>query len=274
MADADAVRGAGLQRTDPDAGLNRAPGAAAPAPSTPPTPPPAVVAGDGGVMSLLEHLTELRSRLIRSVLAVLAGSVVGFLLAGRIINILIAPVGQVQVLGLGDAFFINVKIAVVVGIILAMPVLLYQGWAFIAPGLTPSERRLVRPWVPIALGFFTLGVAIAYVVLPYAVGFLLSFTSDKLKNGVAAGPYFDFVTTLFLAFGLVMEFPILLFGLSRVGIITSQRLSGARRYVFLGIAVFATVATPGGDLVSPFVLGTTMYILFELTIIVIRRSGR
>jgi sec-independent protein translocase protein TatC len=244
-------------------------------PGAPGAPPP-VARGDEGVMSLLDHLTELRSRLVRSLLAVAAGSVVGFLVADRIIKILIQPIpGQrVQVLGPGDAFFINVKIALIVGVILAMPVLLYQGWAFISPGLTPAERRVVRPWVPIALAFFALGVAIAYVVLPYATGFLLGFTNENLVNGIAAGPYFDFVTTLFLAFGLVMEFPILLFGLSRVGIITSQRLSAYRRYVFLGIAVFATVVTPGGDLVSPFVLGTTMYILFEATIVVIRRSGR
>jgi sec-independent protein translocase protein TatC len=93
-------------------------------------------------------------------------------------------------------------------------------------------------------------------------------------SNIAAGPYFDFVTTMFLAFGLVMEFPILLFGLSRVGVISSERLRAARRYVVLGIAIFAAVATPGGDLVSPFVLGGTMYLLYELTIIVIKRTGR
>jgi sec-independent protein translocase protein TatC len=87
-------------------------------------------------------------------------------------------------------------------------------------------------------------------------------------------PYFNFVTTMFLAFGLVMEFPILLFGLSRVGIVTSDRLRAARRFVVLGIAIFAAVATPGGDLVSPFVLGGTMYLLFEGTTFFIKRSGR
>jgi sec-independent protein translocase protein TatC len=102
----------------------------------------------------------------------------------------------------------------------------------------------------------------------------LSFTDEKLRAQIAAGPYFDFVTTLFLAFGLVMEFPILLFGLSRVGILTSDRLRAARRYVILGIAIFAAIATPGGDLVSPFVLGSTMYVLFEATVFFIRRSGR
>ncbi len=177
-------------------------------------------------------------------------------------------------LGLGDAFVIQIKIAIVVGIILAMPVLLYQLWAFIAPGLTPTERRTVRPWIPLALLFFAIGVTVAYVILPFAVGFLLSYTDDVLVQGIAAGPYFDFVTTMFLAFGLVMEFPILMVGLSKVGILTSQRLKESRRMVILGIAVFAAVVTPGGDPFSPIVLGGTMYILFELTTLFIKRSGR
>ena len=102
-----------------------------------------------------------------------------------------------------------------------------------------------------------------------------SRTTDPRKpHRPAAGPYFDFVTTLFLVFGLIMEFPIILVGLSRVGIVTSERLTSSRRMIILGIAVFAAVATPGGDLVSPIVLGGTMYVLFELTVLFIRRSGR
>ena len=164
-------------------------------------------------MTLVDHLGELRSRIFRIVLAVAAGSVVGFLLAAQIIAFLVLPVPghKVIILGPGDAFFINMKISIVVGVILAMPVILYQLWAFIAPGLTPSERRTIRPWVPLALFFFALGVIIAYVILPYAMAFLLGFTNATLVNSLAAGPYFDFVTTLFLAFGLTMEFPIVLF---------------------------------------------------------------
>jgi sec-independent protein translocase protein TatC len=212
----------------------------------------------------------------RSILAVVAGSVVGFYFAKPVRDFLLEPLpgGVAQVLGPGDAFAIQLRISVVIGIILAMPVLLYQVWAFVAPGLTPSERRTVRPWIPLALLFFALGVGIARFVLPYAVTFLLSFTDDKLVANMAAQPYFDFVTTLFLAFGVLMEFPILLFGLSRVGILSSARLSAARRYVILGITVVSAVATPGTDLVSPIVLGVTMYILFEITLQVIRRTGR
>ena len=112
------------------------------------------------------------------------------------------------------------------------------------------------------------------MILPFAVQFLLRFSSQYLNPLITAGPYFDFVTTLFLVFGLIMEFPILLYGLSRVGIVTSQRLSDSRRMAILAIAIFAAAATPGGDLVSPFVLGITMYLLFEGTIFVIRRSGK
>ena len=239
-------------------------------------PPPAVAPGDETVMSLVDHLGELRTRLFRSILAVAACSVVGFYFAVPIRNFLIEPLpgDKVQVLGIGDAFVIQMKISIVVGIILAMPVLLYQLWAFVSPGLTPGERRSVRPWIPMALLFFAVGVVIAYVVLPFAITFLFSFTDDVLVAQPAAGPYFDFVTTLFLVFGLIMEFPILLVGLSRVGIVTSARLRASRRMIILGISIFAAVATPGGDLVSPIVLGGTMYILFELTVLFIRRTGR
>ena len=262
MADADAVRDAGLP-------VSRAPDPEA----DPPAPAPGTASTD---MTLVDHLAELRDRIVKVLIVVILTSLVGFYFATPIIGILVAPLpnNQLQFTGLGDAFFINVKIAIVVGIILAMPVILYQVWAFIAPGLTDAERRTVRPWIPIALVFFALGVGIAYLILPYAVQFLMGFSSQYLNPLITAGPYFDFVTTLFLAFGLIMEFPILLFGLSRVGIVTSERLSSARRIAILVIAIFSAAATPGGDLVSPFVLGITMYLLFEGTIFVIRRSGK
>jgi sec-independent protein translocase protein TatC len=262
MADADALL---------EPGVSGRPSASDPAP-----PPAPATPTDESVMSLMDHLGELRKRIFRAILAVAIGSAVGWYFATDVRRILQLPLGDIplQVLGVGDAFVIQVKIAIVIGIILAMPVLLYQLWAFIAPGLTPNERKVVRPWIPMALVFFAMGVGIAFLVLPYAIQFLFSFTDESLQARPAAGQYFDFVTTMFLAFGLVMEFPILLIGLSTVGIVTSARLRSARRMVILGISIFAAVVTPGGDLISPFVLGGTMYLLFELTIVFIRRSGR
>jgi sec-independent protein translocase protein TatC len=257
MADADALREPGVT------GL-------------PESPPPAAPPADETVMSLVDHLGELRTRIFRSIIAVAVASTIGFYFATPIRVFLQRPLGDIplQVLGVGDAFFIQVKIALVVGIILAMPVLLYQLWAFVAPGLTPTEKRALRPWIPLALFFFVLGVAIAWVILPFAIQFLLAFTDENLVATLAAPPYFDFVTTMFLVFGLLMEFPIVLYALARVGIISSARLRQSRRFIILGLAIFAAVATPGGDLVSPTVLFITMYILFELTVVAIRRSGR
>jgi sec-independent protein translocase protein TatC len=162
----------------------------------------------------------------------------------------------------------------VVGIILAMPVILWHLWRFIAPGLTASERRAVLPWIPAALAFFAVGVGVAYLVLPYAADFLLSFVPPGVDRTINIRGYFDFMSTLFLAFGLVMEYPILLIGLSRVGIVTSQRLMASRRMVILILFIFAAVVTPGGDLVSPGVLWLALYILYEGTILFIRRTGR
>ena len=264
MADTDAVRGAGLPDRLPATHAPSGPGRPAAEPEK--------------VMTLVDHLTELRTRIVRSILTVIAGSIIGFALAPQIRAVLVAPLPAsalpLQVLGPGDAFGIQLRIAVVVGIVLAMPVLLYQLWAFVAPGLTPNERRALRPWIPLALFFFILGVSIAYAILPFAIGFLLAFTDAVIVAHLAAPPYFDFVTTMFLAFGLLMEFPIVLYALARVGILSSARLRSSRRMIILGIAVFAAIATPGGDLVSPTILGGTMYILFELTVVAIRRSGR
>jgi sec-independent protein translocase protein TatC len=229
------------------------------------------------VMPLVDHLSELRGRIIWSIVAVGLGSVVGFLFSADLIEFLRQPLPaglNLVTLGIGDAFGIRLRIAVVVGIILAMPVILWHIWRFVAPGLTASERRVIIRWIPATLGFFLIGCVIAWVILPFAVQFLLGFQTPDLVAMLTAKEYFNFVSTLFLVFGIVMEFPVLLVGLSRVGIVTSERLTRSRRYVILGITVFAAVATPGTDLVSPTVLGVTMYVLFEITVVIIRRSGR
>jgi sec-independent protein translocase protein TatC len=228
-------------------------------------------------MSLTGHLAELRNRILWSGLAIALGSVVGFALGPEIIAVLKAPIpANIPLITteLGSAFSIRLQIAIVAGVILAMPVLLWHVWRFVSPGLTPSERRAVLPWIPLALVFFSMGVAIAYVIMPFAAQFLFSFVTPDITPLVDIRSYFDFVTTLFLAFGVLMEFPILLVGLSRVGIVTSDRLRRSRRMVILIIAVFSAVATPGGDLVSPTVLGVTLYVLFEGTTWFIRRTGR
>jgi sec-independent protein translocase protein TatC len=237
---------------------------------------PAVADGEK-VMTLVDHLTELRNRLVVTIVVIAIGSAVGFILAPQIISILKAPLSIDKPLvftGLGDAFFIYLKIAIVFGVIVAMPVILYELWAFISPGLTLREKKLARPWVPLALAFFVLGVIVAYLVLPYASAFLLGFQSKDLQALITAEAYFGFVTMLFLVFGLAMEFPIVLVLLSKVGIVSSKALSARRRQAILVIAIVAAVATPGGDPISPIILGVTMYLLYELSIWLVRATGR
>ncbi len=226
-------------------------------------------------MPLVDHLSELRSRLVKALLAVGAGALVGLYYNKQIRDLLLSPLPnpQVQVLAPGDAFSITLRIAIISGVILAMPVILYQAWAFIAPGLTTAERRAVRPWIPVALLFFALGVGVAWLVLPVAVGFLLGFTDDSLRADLAAEPYFNFVGSRFLAFGLAMQYPIVLLALSRVGVITSAQMRAWRRYVLLLVFVVATALTPP-DAFSDIVLGAVMYGLYELTIFVVARTGR
>jgi sec-independent protein translocase protein TatC len=225
-------------------------------------------------MTLVEHLSELRRRLFVSILAVVAGTVVGFILTPDVIRILKAPIAEpLYFTAPGGALFLQLKIALIIGIALASPVVLYELWSFVSPGLTPDERRTLRPWIPLAILFLALGFGVAYFVLPLAAGFLLGFAIPGLVEPlITADSYFGFVTTMFLAFGLVMQFPIVLVLLSKVGIVSADQLRRNRRYVLLGIVIFAVVVTPGGDPFSPTIMALVMYPLYELTIRLVSRS--
>ncbi len=229
-------------------------------------------------MSLSGHLVELRNRLVISAFSLLPGTILGFIFSDRLIEILKAPLPHPErpliALGLTEPFLIHLQVALTVGIIVAMPVILYQFWRFVSPGLTPHERSTARPWVPLAMVFFAMGVGLAYFILPYASGFLYGFETKDIQLMLTADQYFGFVTMLFLAFGVVMEFPIVLVLLSKVGIVTSKRLRSSRRMAILGITIFSAFVTPGADLVSPIAMAVTMYGLYEVSIVMIRMGGR
>jgi sec-independent protein translocase protein TatC len=230
---------------------------------------------DEKVMTLVEHLTELRRRIFISLLAVTVGGVVGFILTPSVIRILKAPIAQpLYFTSPGGALFLQLKMALLIGIAIAAPVVLYQLWAFVSPGLTPGERRSFRPWVPLSLLFMALGIGVAYITLPLAAGFLLGFAIPGLVEPlITADAYFGFVTAMFLVFGLVMQFPFVILLLSKVGIVSGEQLRRNRRYVLIGIAIFAVIITPGGDPFSPTIMTLVMYPLYELTIRLVNRSN-
>ena len=234
---------------------------------------------DEATMSLLEHLEELRRRLIVVIAAVAIAAVVGFVFSQPVLEALRAPLPPAYrtlfVTTVTGAFGVRVKIAVFLGIALAMPVILYEVWRFVTPGLTRRERRLVWPLLVAALLLFAIGMAVGYLIIPFALQFLLSFViPGEIQPLLTIDEYVGFVTFVMLAFGLVMEFPILLIALSRVGILSYERLARQRRFIILGIVVFAVVVTPGGDPFSPTILGSVMYVLFELSLLVIRLMRR
>ncbi|HEX5466696.1 MAG TPA: twin-arginine translocase subunit TatC [Candidatus Limnocylindrales bacterium] len=228
---------------------------------------------EAGVMTLVEHLEELRRRLFISLGTLALTSLIGFIVAPYLIDLIIGPYrAQLQILTPSGGFFVQVKLAIIIGLALALPIVVFQLWRFVAPGLTTRERAAVRPWLPLAAVFFALGVAVAYVVLPFAWAFLTAFNFG-LPVDVSFEAFFGFVLLLFLAFGIVMEFPLVLVLLSKLGILPLALLKRQRRYALLVIVIFAVVVTPGGDPVSPTVMSIVMYALYELTILILSRGA-
>ena len=226
-------------------------------------------------MSLIEHLEELRGRIVVIVLAVVLTGIIGFYLAEPIIEILRAalPMGQDRLIqiSVGELLAVRLRVALYVGIAFSMPVILYQVWRFVTPGLTRSERRLIWPLLIAAVLLFAIGIGLGYFVLPFALQFLLSLSLPGVDPQLRLSEYVGFVSTVMLAFGLAFQFPVLLLLLARVGILNYRFLSTRRRWAVLAIVLFAIIATPGGDPLSSAILSLVMYALFEGTLQLIRK---
>ena len=226
-------------------------------------------------MSLVEHLEELRSRVIVIAVAVAVTGTLGFFLADPILVLLRAPLpdGQDNLIQLtiGESLAVRLRIGLYVGIALSVPVILYQLWRFVTPGLTKRERRLIWPMLILAIVLFAFGVVMGYLIIPYALDFLLGLTLPGVDSStLRLSDYVSFVMTIMLAFGLAFQFPVLLLLLARAGILNYRFLSARRRWAVLVIVLFAIIATPGGDPVSSAVLSVVMYALFEGTLQVMR----
>jgi sec-independent protein translocase protein TatC len=233
---------------------------------------------DGSTMTMVEHLEELRRRLMVVIAAIAIAAVVGFLVSETVLDILREPLpDEFQTLFFtspAGAFVARLKIAGFVGVALAMPVIMYELYKFVTPGLLPGERRLLWPFLLVGVLLFALGVVIGYLVLPLALTFLFGFAGEGIEPLPTIEEYIGFVTTLLIVFGLMLQFPVVLFVLSRLGIVTPRWLASRRRWAIVIIAVVSAVATPGGDPFSMVVLALLMYGLFEATLIVVRSVQR
>ncbi|HEX5366031.1 MAG TPA: twin-arginine translocase subunit TatC [Acidimicrobiales bacterium] len=231
-------------------------------------------------MTLVEHLTELRHRLIVCVVAVGVGMLVAFVAYEWIFSFLVEPYRDVALrtdsITRGDllqtdpleGLGVRLKTSGYAGVALAMPVLLWQAWRFVTPGLYPHERRYVVPFVASALALFLLGAGLAYFTLPRALEFLVDIAGGGFVTAFSAGKYFQLITYMMLAFGVGFEFPIVLVFLQLAGIVDAAALRRARRFAIVGVCVLVAVITPSGDPYSMLMLSVPMVLFYEIAILV------
>jgi sec-independent protein translocase protein TatC len=232
-------------------------------------------------LPLTAHLQELRKRLILSFIAVGAGFILCYALAQPIFDILAAPLLKVMPTGgsliftsVAEAFFTYMKVAFIAGLILTSPFILYQIWAFVAPGLYQKEKRYVVPFVLGGSLFFAMGVLFGYfVAIPIGFKFLLGYATDFIKPMPSMKEYLSFSIKFLLAFGLVFEFPVVLVLLARIGVIDAKMLARQRKYAILLIFVFAAVMTPP-DFISQVLMALPLMGLYELSILLSKLFGK
>jgi sec-independent protein translocase protein TatC len=230
---------------------------------------------EAAVMPFMEHLKEFRTRLIRAFIALFITSAISFLFARQVFVILLAPLGDVTVQALRPTESLGnyMKVALLCGVILAMPFIVYQVARFIAPGLTKSEKRYLWVLVPGATLCFITGVAFAYfVMLPAALPFLGSFMADLIEQNWAIGEYLSFVTSLLLWIGLAFELPLFVYFLAKAGVIDAQTLSKNRKYAIIAIAFLAAVITPTVDPLNMALVMGPLIVLYELGVILARTA--
>lgn len=230
-------------------------------------------------MTLVEHLTELRTRLIICVIAVALGMVVAFTVYEWIFDILLHPYrdianaensltgGDLLLTDPVEGFGVRMRTSAYVGIGLAMPVILWQLWQFVTPGLYPHERRYAVPFVASALLLFVLGAGLAYYTLPQALGFLVDIGGPGFVTAFSAQKYFQLITYMMLAFGIGFEFPIVLIFLQMAGVLSTSTLRKGRRFAIVGICVLVAVITPSGDPISMLMLSLPMILFYEIAIV-------
>ncbi len=219
-------------------------------------------------MSLVEHLGELRKRIIISLAAVAVGLVVCYALGDRLLSLLVAPLGGRTLITLAPAesFTTAFKVFTYCGLVLASPVVIYQIWAFVAPGLKKRERRMVLTATAITSVLFLAGVAFAwFFVVPRVLDFLLNYQSGVFSQQVQASKYFSFVAMFLLGFGIIFETPVMIVTLVRMGLVDPRTLGRHRKYVILAGAAVSAILTPQ-DLFSMLSMFLPFLVLLELSI--------
>ncbi|MEM7273732.1 MAG: twin-arginine translocase subunit TatC [Actinomycetota bacterium] len=237
-----------------------------------------------GEMTLLGHLTELRKRLIRSVLAIVVGAMVVWGFNERILDFLQEPYCEFQeengrecellVTAPLEGFGVVLTLAGYGGLILALPVVLYQLARFVLPGLYPHEKRALLPMFLASIVLLAAGVTTAYLLLPRALGVLQEFGSDSFVALFRPSEYLGFLVKMVFAFGIAAEFPLVLIFLQKIGIVQTETLAKNRRFAAVGVVILGAIITPTGDPFSLIVLSVPMYLFYEIAIIIGKRMKK
>ena len=227
-----------------------------------------------------KHLEELRKRLIWCFLALIVGFGACYNFSGELFMLLVQPLNgampegsSLAMIKVTEGFLTHLKIALLAGVFLSCPVLFYQIWKFVAPGLYPGERKYVWPFVAAATLFFLMGAGFAYgAVFPWGLKFLLSFAGEEIQASLSIESYLGFSTKLLLAFGLVFELPVVVFFLARMGLVHYKTLARVRGYALVVIFIVAAVLTPP-DVFTQVLMAGPLYALYEISILVARVFG-
>ncbi len=238
----------------------------------------------GGDMPFLDHLEELRWRLLWSVVAIVVFTIIGFVVVNQfgVLGILVAPIeplldgSKLKFLSPTEPFFITLKLALLVGLLLASPIIGYQTWAFLAPALRPSEKRAIVPTLCFGLVLFAVGVSMAYfIALPVTLRFTMGFQTESLEQSIVIGEYLSVVIRLLFAFGIVFEMPVVILAFTAVGLVTPEFLAAKRRHAIALITIVSALITPGDVITITVLMMIPLILLYELSItlskVVVRR---
>lgn len=218
-------------------------------------------------LTLVEHLEELRQRIMVSLAAVAVFAIFCYRHAKGILDTLSKPVERLVFLAPLELFLVYLKIAVIGGLILASPIILYQIWRFVSSGLLPKERKYALLFFPFSLLLFFLGAGFAYfVVIPFGIKFLLSFATDKIVPMISVGRYISFLGIFIFASGLVFELPVVVIFLTKLGLVSPRLLRRNWKYVAVLIFIIAALITPTPDVFTQCLLAVPMLILYEISI--------
>lgn len=234
-------------------------------------------------MPFLDHLEELRWRILWSLLALLLCTLVGFWLVTHfdVMELLIRPIQpflhgtKLKYLNPTDPFFITIQLAITAGILMALPIVVYQLWAFVGPALMPTEKRAIVPALYLGLVLFCMGAALAYWgALPLTLRFMMSFQTGSLEQSIVVDEYLGFVVKMLLAFGAIFELPVVVLVLASLGLVTSQFLAKSRRYAIVVATVVAAVLTPGDAVSLTLFMMLPLMFLYELSILLAKMVER